>query len=57
MGNKTLLVMIDDDTDEHEIFNMAIKDLKGPIQELTATMSNLGGLFVMDFPDSHQITS
>nr|WP_295932205.1 response regulator [uncultured Dyadobacter sp.] len=32
MGNKTLLVMIDDDTDEHEIFKMAIDDLADPLQ-------------------------
>ncbi|KAA0991965.1 response regulator [Dyadobacter aurulentus] len=27
MGNKRLFVMIDDDTDDHEIFKMAISDL------------------------------
>lgn len=31
MENKTLLVMIDDDTDEHAIFQMAIEDLKEPV--------------------------
>lgn len=27
MGNKQLLVLIDDDTDEHEIFKMAVDDV------------------------------
>ncbi|WP_235176353.1 response regulator [Dyadobacter chenhuakuii] len=32
MGNKQLLVMIDDDTDDHEIFKMAINELNEPLQ-------------------------
>lgn len=31
MENRTLLVMIDVDTGEHEIFNMAVEDLDEPI--------------------------
>jgi hypothetical protein len=30
MGNKGLFVMIDDDTDDHEIFQMALNDLNRP---------------------------
>ncbi|MGN7889969.1 response regulator [Dyadobacter endophyticus] len=32
MGNKGLLVMIDDDTDDHEILKMAVEDLDRPMQ-------------------------
>lgn len=32
MGNKGLLVMIDDDTDDHEILKMAVEELDRPIQ-------------------------
>ncbi|WP_084439901.1 response regulator [Dyadobacter alkalitolerans] len=32
MGNKGLFVMIDDDTDDHEIFEMALQELKKPVQ-------------------------
>ena len=31
MGNKGLIVMIDDDTDDHEIFKMAVDDLDKPM--------------------------
>ena len=34
MGNKGLFVMIDDDTDDHEIFQMALTDLKKPVNTL-----------------------
>src|SRR5690349_1374861 len=37
MGNNTLLVMIDDDTDEHEIFKMAVDDLNDQIDCLYFT--------------------
>jgi|GEM_PF-3211345 len=37
MENKPLIVMIDDDTDEHEIFNMAMEDLAEPIECLYFT--------------------
>lgn len=32
MGNKGLLVMIDDDTDDHEILKMAVEELDRPMQ-------------------------
>jgi DNA-binding NtrC family response regulator len=32
MGNKRLFVMIDDDTDDHEIFQMALNDLNRPVK-------------------------
>ncbi|MCF0064428.1 response regulator [Dyadobacter chenwenxiniae] len=32
MGNKRLFVMIDDDIDDHEIFQMAIDELNEPLQ-------------------------
>lgn len=31
MGNKSLLIMIDDDRDDHEIFKMAVDDLDGSL--------------------------
>lgn len=37
MGNKRLLVLIDDDSDEHEIFKMAIDDLDAPVSCLFFT--------------------
>lgn len=37
MKNKTFLVLIDDDIDEHEIFTMAIEDLAEPIDCLYFT--------------------
>lgn len=37
MGNNTLLVMIDDDTDDQEIFKMAVEDLKEPVDCLYFT--------------------
>ncbi|MCE6989851.1 response regulator [Dyadobacter sp. CY323] len=32
MGNKQLLVMIDDDIDDHEIFRMALNEIGEPVQ-------------------------
>ncbi|ACT93065.1 response regulator [Dyadobacter fermentans] len=37
MGNNTLLVVIDDDTDDQEIFKMAVEDLDEPIDCLYFT--------------------
>jgi DNA-binding response OmpR family regulator len=34
MRNKGLFVMIDDDTDDHEIFEWAIKELEKPVKTL-----------------------
>ncbi|SKC20923.1 response regulator [Dyadobacter psychrophilus] len=34
MGNKALFVLIDDDTDDYEIFKMAISDVNKPLQSL-----------------------
>jgi len=41
MGNKSLLMVIDDDTDDHEIFNMALEDLGKPLQCLFFLIANL----------------
>ncbi|WP_051350407.1 response regulator [Dyadobacter alkalitolerans] len=32
MGDKALFVMIDDDIDDHEIFNMALQDIDKPLK-------------------------
>lgn len=32
MGNKSLFVLIDDDIDDYEIFNMALDDIDKPLQ-------------------------
>lgn len=37
MGNNRLLVLIDDDWDEHEIFKMAVDDLDAPLSCLFFT--------------------